>query len=106
MTTDDKIRDEKVQYDINREEEKISALSSSKIDKNEFLTGKEILPSDQSRIIEQAKFTFSALRKAFEKETKTIQEQGRKQIDSIKNKNDRLGPLNNKDHHKDNYKEI
>ena len=64
------------------------------------------MPSDQSRIIEQAKFTFSTLGKDFEKETKTIQEQGRKEIDSIKNKNDRLGPLTNKDHHKDNYKEI
>ena len=106
MTTDHKIKNEKLQYNINREAAKTSALSSGKIDKYEYLTGEEILPSDQSRIIEQAKFTFSALGKAFEKETKTIQEQGRKQIDSIKNKNDRLGPLNNKDRHKDNYKEI
>ena len=57
MTTDDKIKDEKLQYDINREAAKISALSSGKINKYEFLTGKEILPSDQSRILEQAKFT-------------------------------------------------
>ena len=57
MTIDDKIRDEKLQYDINREAAKISALSSRKIDKYEYLTGEEILPSDQSRIIEQAKFT-------------------------------------------------
>ena len=52
MAVDDKIRDEKVQYDINREAAKISALSSGKIDKYEFLTGEEILPLDQSRIIE------------------------------------------------------
>ena len=56
MTIDDKIVDEKIQYDINREAAKISALSSGKIDKYEYHTGEEILPSDQSRIIEQAKF--------------------------------------------------
>ena len=44
MTIDDKIRDEKLQYDINKEVAKISALSSRKIDKYEFLTGKEFLP--------------------------------------------------------------
>ena len=65
MTSDDKIRDENVQCNINREAGKISALSSGKIDKYQFLTGEEILPSDQSRIIEQAKFTYSPLRKAF-----------------------------------------
>ena len=52
MTIDDKIKDEKIQYDINREEANISALSSVKIDKYEYLIGEEILPSDQSRIIE------------------------------------------------------
>ena len=51
MTVDDKIRGEKLQYDINREAAKISASSSGKIDKYEFLTGEEILPSNQSRII-------------------------------------------------------
>ena len=56
MTINDKIRYEKIQYDINREAAKISALSSGKIDKYEYHTGEEILPSDQSRIIEQAKF--------------------------------------------------
>ena len=49
MTIHDKIRDEKLQYDINREAAKISALSSGKIDKYEYLTGEEILPSDQKR---------------------------------------------------------
>ena len=52
MTTGKKIRDEKLQYDINRKAAKISSLSSRKIDKNEFLTGKEILPPDQRRVIE------------------------------------------------------
>ena len=64
MTTDDKIRDEKLKYDINRETEKISALSSGKIDKCEFLTGEEILPPDQREVIEQATFTYSPLVKA------------------------------------------
>ena len=55
MTLDEKIRDEELQYDINRETGKRSALSSGYIDKYEYLTGEEILPSDQSRLIEQAK---------------------------------------------------
>ena len=46
MTIDDNIRDEKLQQHINREVTKISALSSGKIDKYEYLTGEEILPSD------------------------------------------------------------
>ena len=58
MTIEDQIRDEKLQYDINREAAKISALLSGKIDKYEYLTGEEILPSNQQQIIEQAKFTF------------------------------------------------
>ena len=77
MITDDKIRDEKLQHYINREAEKISVLSG-KINKYEYLTGKEILPSDQSRIIEQAKFIHSPLGKAFEKQIKIIEDQGKK----------------------------
>ena len=57
MTIDDKIKDEKLSDDINREATKISALSSGKIDKYEYLTSEEILTSDQSKIIEQATFT-------------------------------------------------
>ena len=68
MTLEDQISDEKLQYDINREvakiAAKISALSSSKIDKYEYLTGEDILPSNQQQIIEH-----SSLRKAFEKQT-------------------------------------
>ena len=44
MKIDDKIRNEKRLYDINREALKISVLSSGKTDKYEFLTGGEILP--------------------------------------------------------------
>ena len=67
MTIDDKIRDEQLQYDINREAAKMSALSSEKFDLYEYLIGKEILPSDQSRISEQAKFACSPLAEIFEK---------------------------------------
>ena len=69
MTIDDKTRDEKLQYDINREAAKISALSSGKIDKYEYLTGEEVLPSNQRQILEQAKFAYSPLGKDFEKQT-------------------------------------
>ena len=86
MTIEDQIKDEKLQYDINREAAKISALLSGKIDKYEYLTGEEILPSNQQQIIEQAKFTYSPLGKAFEKQTKTIEYQGEKQIKAIQNK--------------------
>ena len=54
MTIDDKISDVKLQYYINREAAKIPALSSGNIDKYEDITGEEILPSDQRRVIEQA----------------------------------------------------
>ena len=83
MTIDDKIRYEKQQCDINREAANISALSSANIDKNEFLTGKEILPPDPRRVIEQAKFAHSPLGKAFEKETKAIEEHGKRQVEAI-----------------------
>ena len=66
MTINDKIRDEKLQYDINREAAKISTLSSGKIHKYEYLTCQDILPSNQPQIIEQTKFTYSPLGKAFE----------------------------------------
>ena len=77
MTIDDQIRDEKLQYNINRETAKISALSSGKIHRYEYLTGADILPSNRQQIIEQAKFTYSPLRKAFEKQI-TIEDQGKK----------------------------
>ena len=72
MKIDDKIRDKKLQYDINREAAKISALSSGKIDKYEYLTGEEILPFNQRQIIEQATFVYSPLVKALEKQVDPI----------------------------------
>ena len=77
MTIGDKIRDEKLQYDINGEAAKISALSLTKTDKYEYLTGEKIPSLDQRRVTEQAKFSYSPLTKAFEKQTKTIEEQGK-----------------------------
>ena len=71
MTIEDQIRDEKLQYDIIREAAKISG----KFDKCEYLTGEEILPFNQQQIIEQAKCTYSPLGKAFEKQTKSIEDQ-------------------------------
>ena len=68
---------------INRETAKISALLSGKIDKYEYLTGGEILPSNQQQIIEQVKFTYSPLGKAFEKQRKTIEDQGKKETDAL-----------------------
>ena len=96
MTIENKIKDEKLQYDINREAAKISALSSGKIDKYEYLTGEEILPSNRQQIIEQAKFNFSPLGKAFEKQTKTIEDQGKKQVKAIQN-NKQLVNIDNDD---------
>ena len=83
MTINDQIRDEKLWYDINREAVKISALSSAKIHKYEYLTGEDILPSNQQQIIEQTRFTYSPLGKAFEKQIKTIEDQGKKQVDAL-----------------------
>ena len=80
MTIDDQIRDEKLKYDINREAAKISALSSS-----EHITGEKILSSNQKQIIEQAKFTYFPLGKAFEKQIKTIEDQKEKQTKAIQN---------------------
>ena len=86
MTIDDQVRDEKLQCNINREAAKISALSSNKFNKYEYLTGEETLPSNQKQMIQQAKFTYSTLGKAFEKRIKTIENQGEKQIKATQNK--------------------
>ena len=85
MTFDDQIEDEKLQYYINTEASKISALSSGKADRYEYLTGEEILPSNQKQIIEQAKFTYSPLAEAFEKQIKKIEDQRERQIKAIQN---------------------
>ena len=105
MTINPEIRYEKPKYDINREAVKMSALSSGKVDKYDYLTSEEILPSNQQQIIEQAKFTYSPLGKAFEKQIKTIEDQGQKQAEALNTlkSNDELtiedvipkSPLNN-----------
>ena len=83
MTINDQIRDEKLQHDINREGAKISALSSDKIQKYKHLTVEDILPSNQQQIIEQTKFTYSPLAKTFDKQLKTIEYQGQKQVEAL-----------------------
>ena len=84
MTINDQIRYEKLRYDtIDRDTAKISALSSSKNHQYEYLTGEDILPSNQKKIIEQARFTYSCLGKAFEKQIKTIEDQGQKQVEAL-----------------------
>ena len=83
MIINDQINDEKLQYDINREAAKILVLSSGKVHKYEYLTGEDILPSNQQQVIEQATFTYSPLGKAFEKQIKTIQDRGKKQVDAL-----------------------
>ena len=80
MTIEDQIRDEKLRYDINRGAAKISALLSGKLDKYEYVTGEEILPYNQHQIIGQAKFTYSPLGKAFQKQTKEIEDQGKNML--------------------------
>ena len=87
MAIEDKIKNEKLQYDINREAAKISALSSGKLDKYEYLTSEEILPSNQQQIIQQAKFNYSPLGKAIEKQIKTIKDQGEKQVVALESLN-------------------
>ena len=83
MAISDLIRNENLQYDINREAAKISVLSSNKIQKYEYLTGGDILPSTQQQIIEQARFAYSPLGKAFEKQIKTTEDQGQKQVEAL-----------------------
>ena len=96
MTIEDQIKDEKLQYDINREAAKISTLSSGKLDKYEYLTGEDILPSNQQQKIQQAKFNYSPLGKAIEKQIKTIKYQGERQVvalESLKNSDKKLPPI-------------
>ena len=97
MTINDQIKDEKLQYNINREAAKISALSSGKLHKYGYLTGEDILPSNQQQIIEQIKFTYSPLGKAFDKQIKTIEDQGKKQVDALKKlKTKEIKPIEDK----------
>ena len=95
MTINDQIRDENLQYNINRNAADISPLSSSKIDKYEYLTSKEILPSNQQQIVEKAKFTYSPLGKAFEKLIKTTEDQRKRQVEGLKDLKDHNKQLAN-----------
>ena len=83
MTINDTTRDEILHYDINIEAAKISALSSGKTDKYELLADEKILPPNQRRLIEKAKFAYCPLGNAFEKQTKTIEEQEKKQVEAL-----------------------
>ena len=83
MIIDDKSRDQKLKYDINKEAAKISALSSKNIDKYEHITSEDILHSDQRRVIKQAKSTFFFFRKSFRKINKNDWGSSRKQIKAI-----------------------
>ena len=98
MTIDDQIRDEKLQRDLNREAAKISALSSGKIHQYKYLPGEDILPSNQQQIIGQGRFTYSPLRKAFEKQINTIKDQGEKQIEALESlkQKERTKPIEDK----------
>ena len=84
MTIDDKIKSQKLQEEINKEASKISVLLIGKKDKYEYLTGEEMLPSNQRQIIEQAKFAYSPLGIAFVKQIKTIKDQEIKQVEALK----------------------
>ena len=53
--------------------------------KYEYLTGQDILPSNQQQIIGQAKFTYSPLGTAFDKQIKTIKDQDEKQVEALNN---------------------
>ena len=98
MTISGQIKDEKLQYDINIEAAKILALSSGKIHKYEYLAGEDILLSTQQQIIEQSKFTYSPLGKAFEKQINTIKDQAQKQIEALESlkQKERTKPIEDK----------
>ena len=88
MIIDDQIRNEKLQYNLNREAAKIYALSLGEIRKYEYLTGEDILPSNQEQIIEiieQVIFTYSPLGKDFDKQIKTVKDQREKQVKALNN---------------------
>ena len=62
---------------LTEKQQKYQHSHPQKNDKYEFLTGEEILPPDQRGVTEQAKFAYSVLGKAFEKQAKMIEEQGK-----------------------------
>ena len=86
MTIDDQIKDEKLQYNINRKVAEISALLSGKINKHEYPAGEEMLPFNQKQTIEHAKFTYYPLGKAFKKQIQITKDQEEYQKKQLKNK--------------------
>ena len=73
---------------LTEKQQKISALSSGKIEQYEYLAGEEIQPSDQRRVIQQANFTYFPLGKAFQQQTKkSIEGQGIKHVETLKTLN-------------------
>ena len=84
MTIGDEIKDEKLQNDMKTEAAKISALSSGEINKCHYLTGKQILPSDQSRMIEQTRLTSSSLAKAFEEQMEKVEDEEGNHFEALK----------------------
>ena len=75
MTVDDNKRDEKLRYVFNRETAKVSVLSSSKIDKYQYLSGKKYYLLVK---VGKTKFTYSTLWKALEKQIKQLQSKEKK----------------------------
>ena len=80
MTINDQIKDEKLQYDINREAAKISALSLGRTHRYEYLTDEDILPSSNQQIIVHTRFPYSPLGKAFKKQIETIKIKEKSQL--------------------------
>ena len=76
---------------LTEKQQKYQHYHLEKPDKYEYLTCEEILPSNQRQRIEQAKFAYPHLEKAFEKQTKTIEDQGEKQVKAIKDNKKQLG---------------
>ena len=90
------MRDEKLKYGIIREAVKITDLSSGNIDKYEYLTGEEILTSNERQTIENAKFPYFPLGGAFEKQAKTNEDQDRKQLKATEKHEKQLVESNEK----------
>ena len=94
MTIDEKIRDEKLQYDINRKAAEISAYLLEILININILQVKKYYLSIINEVIEQAKFTFSHISKVFEKQIKTIEDQGEKHIKAIEDHGKQLVAFN------------
>ena len=79
----DKLRNESYNTILAKKQQKYQVISSSKIDKYEYLTWKEILPSNQIQFIEQGKFSYSPLGKTLEKQTRAIEDAAKNETKAI-----------------------